>query len=382
MSAEIVDDRSPGRWVSSCQKCLNYLYLDEKEYQRFIKKYNKSLVSLFTSLGHVFENNEMNLSMIDFFECLSKLTGIDFPLCSTCLEMVKKEHISGLTKDKNVGYVLERLIGAMTVQQKMVQQEQNTTEELSPNGNEEEHTKGETTKNQNELQKEKEELSSAIQSLREDLASVEREKMELEEVQAELERLRDAMNCVSSEIGLTLGMHSGETNRAVEKAEKDAELLRLLKGCNPLNDAFNIWFDREAITVNGMKLARVGNQVGDRGRSEGQIDWNSVNGVLGELLQVVDALHTLYGKRYGQIVLKPQGAASEVIDLTQKTSYKLCFNPKGGNRKLFQQALHLLLEEVKVLVAHCAEKFKVEVKYPIQQDAVNGCVGVESGDED
>lgn len=38
--------------------------------------------------------------------------------------------------------------------------------------------------------------------------------------------------------------------------------------------------------------------------------------------------------------------------------------------------------EVKVLVAHCAEKFKVEVKYPIQQDAVNGCVGVESGDED
>ncbi|OAO13644.1 autophagy protein Apg6 family protein [Blastocystis sp. ATCC 50177/Nand II] len=236
-------------------------------------------------------------------------------------------------------------------------------EELSPNGNEEEHTKGETTKNQNELQKEKEELSSAIQSLREDLASVEREKMELEEVQAELGRLRDAMNCVSSEIGLTLGMHSGETNRAVEKTEKDAELLRLLKGCNPLNDAFNIWFDREAITVNGMKLARVGNQ----------IDWNSVNGVLGELLQVVDALHTLYGKRYEQIVLKPQGAASEVIDLTQKTSYKLCFNPKGGNRKLFQQALHLLLEEVKVLVAHCAEKFKVEVKYPIQQDAVNGC---------
>ena len=104
-----------------------------------------------------------------------------------------------MTKDKNVGYVLERLIGAMTVQQKMVQQEQHTTEELSPNGNEEEHTKGETTKNQNEvtisssphrqLQKEKEELSSAIQSLREDLASVEREKMELEEVQAELERL-------------------------------------------------------------------------------------------------------------------------------------------------------------------------------------------------
>ena len=123
-----------------------------------------------------------------------------------------------------------------------------------------------------------------------------------------------------------------------------------------------------------------------------------MNGVLGEILQVVDALHTLYGKRYGDIVLKPMGAASEVIDLAHKTSYKLCawrasvrrrcFNPKGGNRKLFQQALHLLLEwvwvrevrsrEVKVLVAHCAEKFKVGVKYPIQQDTVNGFVEVES----
>ena len=42
----------------------------EVQCKGFIKKYNKSLVSLFTSLGHVFENNEMNLSMIDFFECL------------------------------------------------------------------------------------------------------------------------------------------------------------------------------------------------------------------------------------------------------------------------------------------------------------------------
>ena len=175
-----------------------------------------------------------------------------------------------------MGYVLERLIGAMTVQQKMdamtVQQEQGAAEELSPNGNEEEHGRRESLQSMDEvsishsvhpqLQKEKEALSSAIQSLREDLASVEREKMELEEVQNELERLRDAMNCVTSEIGLTLGMHSSETNRAVEKVEKDEALLRLLKGCNALNDAFGIWFDRGAITVNGMKLTRVGNQVG------------------------------------------------------------------------------------------------------------------------
>ncbi len=166
-------------------------------------------------------------------------------------------------------------------------------------------------------------MSSTIQSLREDLASVERDKMELEEAQAELERLRDEMNCVTSEIGLTLSMYSGDTNRATEKAEKDETLLRLLKGYNPLNDAFSIWFDQGAITVNGMKLTRVGNQVGVARGHEQQIDWNTVNGVLGELLQAVDALHSLYGKRYGEIVLKPQGAASEVIDLAQRTSYKL-----------------------------------------------------------
>ena len=32
MNDERMDDRSPGRWVPSCQKCLNYLYLDEQEY--------------------------------------------------------------------------------------------------------------------------------------------------------------------------------------------------------------------------------------------------------------------------------------------------------------------------------------------------------------
>ena len=63
------------------------------------------------------------------FIARSNFTGTDFPLCSACLEAVKKERIkwgkcatlttSNLTKDKNVGYVLERLIGAMTIQQKM-----------------------------------------------------------------------------------------------------------------------------------------------------------------------------------------------------------------------------------------------------------------------
>ena len=33
-------------------------------------------------------------------------------------------------------------------------------------------------------------------------------------------------------------------------------------GYNALNDAFNVWFDRGSITVNGIRLGRVGNQVG------------------------------------------------------------------------------------------------------------------------
>ena len=33
METESIDDRCPGHWVTSCQKCLNYLYLDEKEYE-------------------------------------------------------------------------------------------------------------------------------------------------------------------------------------------------------------------------------------------------------------------------------------------------------------------------------------------------------------
>lgn len=54
-----------------------------------------------------------------------------------------------------------------------------------------------------------------------------------------------------------------------------------------------------------------------------QIDWASVNGILGELAHVVDAMHALYGKSYTTVVIKPMGSYSEVIDLTTKTSYKL-----------------------------------------------------------
>lgn len=86
--------------------------------------------------------------------------------------------------------------------------------------------------------------------------------MELEEIGSELERLRDAMNCVTSEISLTIDHASSASNRKKERAEADEALLHLLMGYNALNDAFNVWFDCGSITVNGIKLARVGNQVG------------------------------------------------------------------------------------------------------------------------
>lgn len=54
-----------------------------------------------------------------------------------------------------------------------------------------------------------------------------------------------------------------------------------------------------------------------------QIDWSSVNGILGELAHAVDAMHALYGKSYTTVVIKPMGSYSDVIDLTTKTSYKL-----------------------------------------------------------
>ena len=86
--------------------------------------------------------------------------------------------------------------------------------------------------------------------------------MELEEIGSELERLRDAMNCVTAEISLSIDHVSSAANRKKEKAEADETLLRLLMGYNALNDAFNVWFDRGSITVNGVRLGRVGNQVG------------------------------------------------------------------------------------------------------------------------
>ena len=93
------------------------------------------------------------------------------------------------TKDKNVGYVLERLIGAMTVQQKM-----DSLKVLTSPKKEEEESKepefsfdsieevGCIVSAEPQLEKEKQALQERIHTLRTNLASVERQKLELEEL--------------------------------------------------------------------------------------------------------------------------------------------------------------------------------------------------------
>ena len=93
------------------------------------------------------------------------------------------------------------------------------------------------------------------------LATAERHKLELDEVQSELATLHDSMNCVASEIALDLGMYEAKYNMEKETVEDHKQQLEILMRCNALNDLFNVWFDGSHITVNGMRIGRVGNQV-------------------------------------------------------------------------------------------------------------------------
>ncbi|KAK8795884.1 beclin-1-like protein [Blastocystis sp. subtype 4] len=360
MEMEYIDDRCPGRWVTSCQKCLNYLYLDEKEYEKFFKMYKKSLIALFVSLGYQMKDGDFRLSMVEFFEELSHLNGIDFPLCSACLEQTKKEKLKVCTKDKNVGYVLERLIGAMTVQQKMDE----IKEAISPMKEEEEEVAEPEFASTAvaDLEKEKSALQERIHSLRTTLAGIERQKLEMEEIKAEMLNLQDSMNCVSAEISLQLGEHEEQRNVVNETVADHSRQLDLLMHCNALNDTVNVWFDHNCITINGVRVGRIGNQ----------IDWNSVNAALGDLIQAVDTMYRLYGLPYQRIYLKTRGSFSEVIDMTEKASYKLYFLPKTENKKIFTQALHLFLEAVNLLAKHCEEKFGLVLQFRITTDTVGG----------
>lgn len=164
-----------------------------------------------------------------------------------------------------------------------------------------------------QLQQEKEVLKEKLQSLRMSLATVEKQKLELEEIQSQSNILQDTMNCVTSEISLELSDHSLNYNKEKELVEDHKRQLELLMHYSALNDVFAIWFDDSAVTMNGMKATRIGNQ----------IDWNCVNGMLGDLTHLVDSMYALYGKTYSTIVLKPMGSFSEIIDYTTKTSYKL-----------------------------------------------------------
>lgn len=224
------------------------------------------------------------------------------------------------TKDKNVGYVLERLIGAMTVQQKM-----DSLKVLTSPKKEEEESKepefsfdsieevGCIVSAEPQLEKEKQALQERIHTLRTNLASVERQKLELEELKEESASLRDVMNCVSAEISLQLGNHEAQCNNVSETVMDHRRQLELLMRCNALNDAISVWFDGGCVTVNGVRAGRVGTQP----------DWSAVNAVLGDLVLATDCMFRLYGLRYQNLYLKSRGSLSEVIDVAKKTSYRL-----------------------------------------------------------
>ena len=53
------------------------------------------------------------------------------------------------------------------------------------------------------------------------------------------------------------------------------------------------------------------------------MDWNTLNGVLGDLAQAVDAMVFLYRTHYQNVMIHPMGSFSEVIDRDSQTSFKL-----------------------------------------------------------
>lgn len=53
------------------------------------------------------------------------------------------------------------------------------------------------------------------------------------------------------------------------------------------------------------------------------MDWNALNGVLGDLAHAVDAMVSLYRTHYQNVVIHPLGSFSEVIDRDSRTSFKL-----------------------------------------------------------
>lgn len=97
--------------------------------------------------------------------------------------------------------------------------------------------------------------------MRVSLATVEKQKLELEELELELAKLQDTMNTVTSEISIELSDHSLRYNKEKESVEDHKRQLELLMHYSVLNDAFTIWFEENAITINGVKASRVGNQV-------------------------------------------------------------------------------------------------------------------------
>ncbi|KAH3744357.1 autophagy protein Apg6 family protein [Pelomyxa schiedti] len=117
----------------------------------------------------------------------------------------------------------------------------------------------------------------------------------------------------------------GDTRTALSTSK---DKLAFLNSCNPLNEAFNIWFEGHFVTVNDFRLGRLPSQ-------QLKVEWAENNAAWGYASLLIVNMARLLNYDFKGYRLTPLGCSSRVEKLDSHITYELFGDPNVSIGRLF-----------------------------------------------
>jgi len=219
------------------------------------------------------------------YEILSARSDIDHPICVECTELLVEglqKRLASATKERDAYVEFLRQANADIPSEEEVQQ-----------------AKGELAK----IREREAKAITELEKLEAEKAALDDEIAALD-VEAEvLDREEEAFWAERNAFTVTLSRFQDERNRINTQYEHDTKQLQRLQRTNVYNDTFNIGYDGDFGTINGLRLGKLSNK---------NVEWTEINAAWGQTCLLLATVADKLGFSFQGYRLNPMGSTSIV----------------------------------------------------------------------
>ncbi|KAK3065772.1 hypothetical protein LTS18_002413, partial [Coniosporium uncinatum] len=219
------------------------------------------------------------------YEILSARSDIDHPICVECTELLVEglqKRLASATKERDAYVEFLRQANADIPSEEEVQQ-----------------AKGELAK----IREREAKAITELEKLEAEKAALDDEIAALD-VEAEvLDREEEAFWAERNAFTVTLSRFQDERDRINTQYEHDTKQLQRLQRTNVYNDTFNIGYDGDFGTINGLRLGKLSNK---------NVEWTEINAAWGQTCLLLATVAEKLGFSFQGYRLNPMGSTSTV----------------------------------------------------------------------